>query len=64
MIKVPRSQSTSIKGIIYPEVKKTNKNFHKNNMTTLRNMQQENKVKKDEKENYIPGKYYYFGKNL
>ena len=60
MIKVPRSQSSSIKSMIYPEVKRTNKNFHKNNMTTLRNMQQENKVKKDEKENHIPGKFTFF----
>ena len=56
MIKVPRSQSSTIKDMIYPDVKKTNKNFHKNNINSLRKMQFDNKLKKEEKENYVPRK--------
>jgi hypothetical protein len=56
MIKVPRSQSTTIKNMIYPEAKKPNKNFHKNNISSLKKMQQDNKIRKEEQENFIPRK--------
>jgi hypothetical protein len=53
MIKIPRSQSSNIKDMIYPENKKPLKNFHTNNLKTLKQKQIDNRVKKEEKENFI-----------
>lgn len=56
MLKVPRSQSTSIKTLIYPEKKKFGKNYQKQNIDTVKKIQVDNKQKKEEKENMVPGK--------
>ena len=53
MIKVPRSQSTSIKTLIYPEKRKFEKNHQMENIKDLRKMQAENKLRKVEKENMV-----------
>ena len=58
MIKVPRSQSTNIKNIIYPQNQKMNPKIHKNNLESIKKKQEENKQKKDFDENHIPGKIY------
>jgi hypothetical protein len=55
MIKIPRSQSTTIKNMIYPEVKKGDKTFHKKNIENLKKKQSDNRIKREEKENHVPG---------
>ena len=55
MMKLPRSQSTQIKNMIYPE-KKMDKAVHQKNINELRLKQNQNRQKKDDKENNIPGK--------
>jgi hypothetical protein len=58
MIKMPRSQSCNIKDMIYPENKKPLKNFHTNNIKNLKQKQIDNRIKKEEKDNYIQRKKY------
>ena len=53
MIKVPRSQSTAIKNVIYPNSKKQDLTHHKKNIDSLKQKQIVNKQKKDDQENYI-----------
>lgn len=55
MIKMPRSQSTTIKNMMYPESKKVDKTYLTKNMQAIKQKQQENRVKKEDKENAIPG---------
>ena len=55
---MPRSQSTQIKSIMYPEIKKSGKNFHAQNMKNLKEQQVVNRAKKEEKENFVPGIYF------
>jgi hypothetical protein len=57
MIKMQRSQSSAIKAMIYPEVKKTDKNFHSKNISDLRKLQTDQRNKKHEKENFVARKY-------
>ncbi len=54
MIKVPRSQSTNIKSMIYPEPKKIDKTYLTKNMMEIKQKQKENRIRRDEKENFIP----------
>mgnify|MGYP007031241924 CR=1 FL=1 len=54
MIKIPRSQSTSIKHMIYPDQPKVNQKFHKNNLNSIKKKQEENRQRKDYEENHIP----------
>ncbi len=54
---MPRSQISAAKDMIYPEVKKTNNTFHKSNLESIKKQQVENKIKKEEKENYVPRKF-------
>lgn len=53
MIKVPRSQSTAIKNVIYPEGKKMASGHHKKNIEALKKKQKDNKIKKEEQETYV-----------
>jgi hypothetical protein len=57
MIKIPRSQSTSIKHMIYPDQPKINPKYHKNNIESIKKKQQENRERKDHEEHYIPRKH-------
>jgi len=56
MIKLPRSQSTQIKNVIYPEVKKMDKAVHQKNIQALKSKQETNRQKKEDLENFQPGK--------
>lgn len=53
-MKLPRSQSTQIKHMIYPE-RKMDKTVHQKNINELKAKQNENRKKKEDKENFIPG---------
>lgn len=59
MIKVPRGQQTTIKNVIYPNAKKTDNTFHKQNILSIKNKQVENKMKKEAQDRYIPRKKIY-----
>jgi hypothetical protein len=58
MIKLPRSQTTQIKNMMYPEHKKIDKAVHQKNIQALKSKQINNRQKKDDLENAIPGKIY------
>lgn len=55
MIKLPRSQSTQIKNVLYPEHKKIDKAVHQKNIQALKSKQITNRQKKEEIENSVPG---------
>ncbi len=46
MIKLPRSQSSQMKNIIYPETKKMDKAVHQKNIQALKEKQTTNRQKK------------------
>lgn len=48
-----KSNDSQIKSLIYPEVRKPDKSFHKKNLYRIKQKQKENRIKKQEKENYI-----------
>jgi hypothetical protein len=54
MLNIPRSQSTAIKHMIYPDQAKVNPKFHKNNLVSIKMKQEENRQKKEYEENHIP----------
>lgn len=54
MIKLPRSQSSQIKNVLYPEHKKMDKAVHQKNIQALKSKQITNRRKKDDIENAIP----------
>lgn len=54
MMKLPRSQSTQVKNMIYPDSKKMDKAVHQKNIIALKEKQIQNRQKKEEEENYIP----------
>lgn len=60
MIKLPRSQSTQIKNVLYPENKKMDKAVHQKNIQALKSKQITNRQKKEDIENAIPSiiKFY------
>lgn len=43
-----------IKDLMYPDNKKVNKGSHKKNLKTIKEKQEMNRAKKEEKEQYIP----------
>jgi hypothetical protein len=55
MINIPRSQSTTIKHMIYPDHAKSDPKFHKNNLDSIKKKQIENRQKRDYEVNHIPG---------
>ncbi len=57
MIKLPRSQSTQIKNVLYPESKKMDKAVHQKNIQALKSKQITNRQRKEEIENSVPGKF-------
>ena len=56
MIKIPRSQQSQIKDILYPDNKKPVKNLHYKNINQIKEQEEKNRIKKAEKENYITRK--------
>ncbi len=54
MIKLPRSQSSQMKNIIYPETKKMDKAVHQKNIQALKEKQTTNRQKKEDIDNAIP----------
>lgn len=57
MIKLPRSQSSQIKNVLYPEHRKMDKAVHQKNIQELKMKQMTNRQRKDEIENAVPGIY-------
>ncbi len=60
MIKLPRSQSSQIKNMMYPEHKKMDKSVHQKNIQALKSKQITNKQKKDDIENATPSMILFF----
>jgi len=55
MIKLPRSQSSQMKNVLYPEQRKMDKAVHQKNIQALKSKQVTNRQKKEEMENAVPG---------
>ena len=55
MIKLPRSQTSQMKNVLYPETKKMDKSVHQKNIQALKDKQSNNRQKKDDIENSTPG---------
>ena len=54
-----RAHDCKIKELLYPEKKKPSKNFLSNNYRQIKLIQEQNRIKKQEKESYVERKYYY-----
>ena len=58
MKKIPRAEISTIKGMLYPEKKKTQKEWNKKNLKTLKDLEEKNKRIKEEKKNFISPEPY------
>ncbi len=58
MKKIPRAEISTIKGMLYPEKKKTQKEWNKKNLKTLKELEEKNKRMKEEKKNFISPEPY------
>ena len=58
MKKIPRAEISTIKGMLYPEKKKTQKEWNKKNLKCLKELEEKNKRIKEEKKNFISPEPY------
>ena len=58
MKKIPRAEISTIKGMLYPEKKKTQKEWNKKNLKSLKEIEEKNKRIREEKKNFISPEPY------
>ena len=58
MKKIPRAEISTIKGMLYPEKKKTQKEWNKKNLKSLKELEEKNKRKREEIKNFISPEPY------
>ena len=58
MKKIPRAEISTIKGMLYPEKKKTQKEWNRKNLKALKDLEEKNKRIKEEKKNFISPEPY------
>ena len=62
MKKIPRAEISTIKGMLYPEKKKSLKEWNKKNLKNIRDLEEKNKKLKEEKKNFVSPEPYKIGK--
>ena len=58
MKKIHRAEISTIKGMLYPEKKKTQKEWNKKNLKSIKELEEKNKKIKEEKKNFISPEPY------
>ena len=58
MKKIPRAEISTIKGMLYPEKKKTQKEWNRKNLKSIKELEEKNKRIKEEKKNFISPEPY------
>ncbi len=58
MKKVPRAEISTIKEMLYPEKKKSQKEWNRKNIKNLKDLEEKNKKRKEEKKNFISPEPY------
>lgn len=58
MKKIPRAEISTIKGMLYPEKKKSLKEWNKKNLKNIRDLEEKNKKLKEEKKNFVSPEPY------
>ena len=53
-----KNQASSIQALMYPNSNKIDKKYLDQNLKEIKKIQNENRTKREEKENFIPSKYY------
>ena len=53
MKKIPRAEISTIKQMLYPEKKKSLKEWNKKNLKCLKDLEEKNKRIKEEKKNFV-----------
>ena len=58
MKKIPRAEICTIKGMLYPEKKKTQKQWNQKNLKSIKELEEKNKRIKEEKKNFVSPEPY------
>ena len=58
MKKIPRAEICTIKGMLYPEKKKTQKQYNQKNLKNIKELEEKNKKIKEEKKNFVSPEPY------
>ena len=58
MKKIPRAEISTIKGMLYPEKKKSQKEWNRKNLKCLKELEEKNKRLKEEKKNFVSPEPY------
>lgn len=58
MFKISKNQTSTIQNLLYPLPQKVDRKYIDKNRKDIKKMQNDNKTKKEEKENYIPSNIY------
>ena len=58
MKKIPRAEICTIKGMLYPEKKKTQKQYNQKNLKSIKEIEEKNKRIKEEKKNFVSPEPY------